>query len=103
RGQGETVRFPEEEAGGGTAQLVVVCAEGLAELLGERLGGHGRTAAPAAELLDRDVARGVDVSPRNDPRRPVLVPDPDVLHREVEEGIARLRIAFQVELVAEIR
>src|SRR5205814_8588829 len=35
--------------------------------------------------------------------KPVLVPDPDVLHLQVEERIARLRNVVEVELVAEVR
>src|SRR4029450_4235568 len=46
---------------------------------------------------------GVDLGARDDPRRPVLVPHPDVLHLHVEEGIARLRPRLEVELVAKVR
>src|SRR5690349_23729087 len=38
-----------------------------------------------AQLLDRNVPRGEDLGPRNDPPRPVLVPDPDVLQLELEK------------------
>src|SRR5205823_12789805 len=39
---------------------------------------------------------------RDDPGRPVLVPDPDVLHLQVEEGVRGLRDLRQIELVAEV-
>ncbi len=55
------------------------------------------------ELLDRDVLRRVDVGLRDDPRRTVLVPHPDVLHREMDQRVRRLVIDLQVELVAEVR
>src|SRR5206468_1424734 len=71
--------------------------------LGERLGRELGLVALAAQLLDGDVARRVDLSPRDDPRRAVLVPDPDVLHLDVEERVARLRHDLEVELVAEVR
>ena len=74
----------------------------LADPLGERLGGETRLVALAAQLLDRHVARGVDLGARDDPRRPVLVPHPDVLHLGVEERVARLRHHLEVELVAEV-
>ena len=65
--------------------------------------GQPRLLALAAELLDRDVARGVHLGTRDDPARPVLVPHPDVLHPDVEERVARLRHRLDVELVAEVR
>src|SRR3954471_6437529 len=65
--------------------LFVVRAERLADLLCERLGGELRLLALPAQLLDGDVARGVDLGARDHPRRPVLVPDPYVLHPQVEE------------------
>ena len=58
--------------------------------------------ALAAQLLDGDVARRVDLGPRDHPRRPVLVPDPDVLHLQVEERVARLRDDLEVEPVAQV-
>ena len=72
-----------EQHRGGT--LLVFGAERLADALGERLGGQLRLVALAAQLLDRDVARREDLGPRDDPRRPVLVPDPDVLELELEK------------------
>ena len=84
-------------------RVVVVQALRLAEALGERLRRETRLVALAAELLDRDVARGVDLGARDDPRRAVLVPHPDVLHLRVEERVARLRHDLEVELVAEVR
>ena len=75
----------------------------LAEALGERLCRETRLVALAAELLDRDVAGGVDLGARDDPRRAVLVPHPDVLHLGVEERVARLGHDLEVELVAEVR
>src|SRR5439155_26513901 len=39
----------------------------------------------------------------NDPRRSVLVPDPDVLHLQVEERIVGLRDLREIELDAEVR
>src|SRR5581483_1838808 len=78
-------------------------AAAFADPLGERLGRQHVLVALAAELLDRDVARGVDLGPRDHPRRPVLVPDPDVLHADVEEGVARLWHVLEVELVAQVR
>ena len=82
-----------EEHGGATRAVVV--AGSLAEPLGERLGGERRLLALAAELLDRHVARRVDLGARDHPGRAVLVPDPDVLHRQVEERVARLREHLQ--------
>src|SRR5207344_705313 len=38
----------------------------------------------------------------DDPGRPVLVPDPDVLHPQVEERVVRLGELREVELVAEV-
>src|SRR5919109_1061311 len=58
--------------------------------------------ALAAQLLDGDVARGVDLGAGDDPGRAVLVPDPHVLHLQVEERVARLRDVLQVEVVAEV-
>src|SRR5581483_10070084 len=84
---------------------VVVAAQRLADPLGERLGGERRLVALAAQLLDRHVAGREDLGARDDPRRPVLVPDPDVLEVELEErqpaGRRRRRL-LDVELVAEI-
>src|SRR5437868_6667586 len=82
---------------------VFVRRERLADPLRERFRGQLRVVALSAQLLDRDVARRVDLRPRDDPRRSVLVPDPDVLHLQVEERIAGLRDVVQVELVAEVR
>src|SRR5207253_10529004 len=82
---------------------VVVRGERLADALGEGLGRQRRLVAVAAQLLDGHVARGVDLGARDDPGRAVLVPDPDVLHLELEERVALLRDVLQVELVAEVR
>src|SRR5205823_9059873 len=68
----------------------------------QRLSGELRLVALAPQLLHRHVARGVDLGPRDDARGAVLVPDPDVLHLEVEERVARLGHVLQVELVAEV-
>src|SRR5262245_48334487 len=87
---------------GWTSLEVVLAGERFADSLCERLGGQLRAAALSAELLDRDVAGRVDLGPRDQPRRAVLVPDPDVLHLQVVEGIAGLRRVIEVELVAEI-
>src|SRR2546423_4182275 len=84
-------------------ERLVVGAQRLADALGERLGGQRRLVAVAAQLLDGHVARGVDLGARNDPGRAVLVPDPDVLHLQLEERVALLRHVLQVELVAEVR
>src|SRR6266545_2928854 len=81
---------------------VVVSGERLADPLGQRLRRQAWLLALAAQLLDRDVRRGVDLGPRDDPRRSVLVPHPDVFHLEVEERVARLRDVVEVELVAEV-
>src|ERR1700751_4665454 len=59
---------------------LVVGAERLADSLGQRFRGQAGLVALAAQLLDRHVARGVDLGARDDPGRAVLVPDPDVLH-----------------------
>src|SRR5437868_1109532 len=93
----EAQPLPDVEA------LFVVARKGLADLLGQRLGGELRLVALAAQLLHRHVARGVDLGPRDDPRWAVLVPDPNVLHLQVEERIARLGHVLEVELVAEVR
>ena len=80
-------------------------SERLADTLGERLGRQLRLVALAAKLLDRDVAGGEDLGPRDDPRRPVLVPDPDVLELELEErepARRRRRGLLHVEPVAEV-
>src|SRR5947208_210160 len=66
-------------------ERVVVGRERFPDPLGERLGGQLRILALGPELLHRDVARGVDLGPGDDPGRAVLVPDPDVLHLQVEE------------------
>src|SRR5262245_13938945 len=87
---------------GWTSLEVVLAGERFADSLCERLGGQLRAAALSAELLDRDVAGRVDLGPRDQPRRAVLVPDPDVLHLQVVEGIAGLRRVIEVQLVAEI-
>src|SRR5215210_5503488 len=81
---------------------VVVRLEPLAQPLRECLCGQLRIVVLAAQLLDGDVARRVDLGPRDDARGPVLVPHPDVLHLDVEERVARLRRRLQVELVAQI-
>ena len=79
-----------------------VVGQRLAHALGERLGGQLRLVALAAELLDREVARRVHLGARDHPRRPVLVPDPHVLHLQVAERVARLRRDLEVEPVAEV-
>src|SRR5262249_49658645 len=75
---------------------LVFAAQRLADALCERLGSQGRLVALAAQFLDRDVAGGEDLRPRDDPRRAVLVPYPDVLELELEEreaaGRARRRL-----------
>ena len=75
----------------------------LPDALGEVLRGQARLLALTAQLLDRDVAGGVDLGARDDPARPVLVPHPDVLHAHVEERIARLGQRLHLELVAQVR
>src|SRR5581483_7835212 len=75
----------------------------LADALGERLRRQRGLVVLAAQLLDGDVARGEDLGARDDPRRPVLVPDPDVIELQVEERIRLLRDIRALELVAEIR
>src|SRR5581483_10890913 len=77
-------------------------AAALADALRQRLGREDRLVALAAELLDRHVARGVDLGARDHPRRAILVPDPDVLHLQLEERVARLRDVLEVQLVAEV-
>src|SRR6185369_5002849 len=81
---------------------VVVAGERLAELLGQGLGREGRLLALAAQLLDRDVARGVDLGARDHAHGAILVPHPHVLHRQVEERVARLRQHAQLVPVAEV-
>ena len=61
----------------------------------------GRRPRPGAPRRRR--RRGVDLGARDHPRRAVLVPDPDVLHPQMEERVARLRHVLEVELVAEVR
>ena len=88
----------------GVSELgLVVGAERLADPLGQRFRGQAGLVALAAQLLDGHVARGVDLGARDDAGRAVLVPDPDVLHLQLEERVARLRHVLQVELVAEVR
>ena len=43
-----------------------------------------------------------DLDARDHPGRPGLVPDPDVLHLQLEERVRGLRHVLQVELVAEV-
>src|SRR5690348_4346645 len=71
----------------------------LADLLRKRFGGEDRLVTLAAQLLDRHVARGVDLRTRDHPGGAVLVPDPDVLHLQMEERVVRLRHVLDVELV----
>src|SRR4051794_36856767 len=88
------------------AALFVFGAERLADPLGEILGRERRLVAVAAQLFDRHVARREDLRARDDPRRPVLVPDPDVLEVELEErqpARRGWRCLLDFELVAEIR
>ena len=40
--------------------------------------------------------------PRDDPARPVLVPDPDVLHLDLEQRVGGLDPRLQLDLVAEV-
>src|SRR5215212_4169526 len=82
---------------------LVVGAERLADPLGQCFGAEAGLVALAAQLLDRHVARRVDLGTGDDAGRAVLVPDPDVFHLQVEERVARLRYVLQVELVAEVR
>src|SRR3954466_1873202 len=88
------------------AALLVFGSERLADLLGKVLGRKCRLVALAAQLLDRHVAGREDLRARDDPRRPVLVPDPDVLEVELEArrraGRGRRRL-LDFELVAEVR
>src|SRR5581483_3087165 len=74
----------------------------LADALGERLGSQRGLVALAAQLLDRHVAGREDLGARNDPRRPVLVPDPYVLELQMEERVRLLRDVGALELVAQI-
>src|SRR5206468_12995369 len=74
----------------------------LADLLGERLGGQAGLVALRTELLDGDVPGRPGLGTRDDPRRPVLVPHPDVLHLQMEERVGRLRDLRQLEPVAEV-
>src|SRR5687768_911649 len=78
--------FPTSTARSSVPLFVV--AQRLADPVGERLGGELGLLALAAELLDGDVARGVHLGARDHSRRAVLVPDPHVLHPQVEERIA---------------
>src|SRR5207248_607646 len=81
---------------------VVVGAERLADPLCERLSGQLGLLAFPTQLLDRDVARGVHLGARDDPSGAILVPDPDVFHLQVEEGIAGLGMRLEIESVAEV-
>src|SRR4051794_33232473 len=86
--------------------LFVFGAERLADALGEILGREGRLVALAAQLLDRHIAGREDLRAGDDPRRPVLVPDPDVLEVELEERERARRGRgglMHLELVAEVR
>src|SRR3990172_2915652 len=86
-----------------TLGIDVVGAERLPELLRQGLRREGRRVSLPAELLDRHVARRVDVGARDDARRAILVPDPHVFHRQVEERIARVVVRLQIGVVAEVR
>src|SRR5438093_9619609 len=81
---------------------IVVFVQAVAQPLGELVCGELGLVALALQLLDGHVGRGVHLDPRDHPPRPVLVPDPDVLHLHVEERIRRLRHVLEVELVAEV-
>src|SRR5438105_7248589 len=81
---------------------VVVGAKALADLFGERLRGQTLLLALGPQLLDGDVARRPGLGARNDAGRTVLVPDPDVLHLQVEERVRRLRHLGQLEPVAQV-
>src|SRR4051794_24133464 len=80
----------------GSLREIVVRGQRVADLLGERLRGQSGLFALAAELLDRDVARGPDLGARDDARGPVLVPHPHVFHPEMEERVAGLGNLLQV-------
>src|SRR6266516_1305024 len=84
------------------SELVVIRWKSFADPLGEILRGQTRLVAFTPELLDGHVAGRVDLGPRDDPGRAILVPNPDVLHAQVEERVARLRDVLEVELVAEV-
>src|SRR6476619_7713911 len=94
---------PGQEKVASRKLLVVVARKRLADALGEILGRERGLVALAAQLLDGHGARRVYLGPRNDPRRPILVPHPDVLHSQMEERIARLRHVLEIELVAQVR
>ena len=82
---------------------VVVGAQALADLLGERLRGQARLVALSTQLLDGHVARRPRLGARDNPSRTVLVPHPDVLHLQVEERVGGLGDLRELELVAEVR
>src|SRR5580704_10997829 len=82
-------------------RLGVVVAE-IAHPLGERLGGERRLLTVGAELLDGHITRRPELDPRDHARRPRLVPDPDILHLQLEERIRGLGDVLHVELVAQI-
>src|SRR5262249_44914299 len=95
--------LPTSIARSSGSEVVAERAVAVAHALRERVRGELRLLALGAQLLDRDVGRGVDLDARHHPRRPVLVPDPDVLHLDLEERVGRLRHVLEVELVAQVR
>jgi len=83
---------------------LVFARPNVADTLCERLGRQRRLVVLAAQLLDRHVTgREQDLGARDHAGRAVLVPDPDVLEREADERIRRLRRVGALELVAEVR
>src|SRR5436190_19943792 len=96
-----TLRSAAQRARAGS-ELVVIRWKSFADPLGEILRGQTRLVAFTPELLDGHVAGRVDLGPRDDPGRAILVPNPDVLHAQVEERVAWLRDVLEVELVAEV-
>ena len=82
--------------------FLVVRAACVVEARGERLGGEPRLVVLAPELLHRDVARGVDLGARDDPRRAGSCPTP----RRPPSARGRTgswpAAHLEVELVAEV-
>src|SRR5262245_33948839 len=86
-----------------TAAVVWVLPTSMASSVTRRSSLFRDLRGVALEDLHGHVLGRVDLDPRDDPGGAVLVPDPHVLHRDVEERVGRLRHEVPLELVAQVR